>query len=105
MSDSLAQSNISHDAHDLPHIIARDDDAALRQACQQHLLLPSSHSSREFLSPILASAVSAAAIRIAGLLLLHGADPNFRVAEHSGATLLHVAASQRDEAMVSGACF
>jgi hypothetical protein len=104
MSDPLSHSNVSHDALSLPQIIARDDDAALKQACQQIILLPSSHYSREFLSPILASAVSAGAIRIAGFALLHGADPNYRLAENSGATLLHIAASQRDEAMVSGAC-
>jgi hypothetical protein len=87
--------------HSLGSIIHRDDDVALRQSCKEHFLLPSSEASRAFLSPILADAVIAGAIRCAGAVLLHGADPDFHVTEHGCASVLQVAASQRNNEMVS----
>ncbi len=95
--------SVSLDAHPLLTIISRDDDVALKQSCTEHFLLPSSETSRAFLSPLLATAVSAGAIRCAGAVLLHGADPDLRVAEHGCASMLQVAASKRDDAMVRDA--
>jgi hypothetical protein len=93
-------SNVSHDAPLVLSTIARDDDSALKQFCAEHFRLPSSESSRLFLSPILASAVSAGAIRCAGVALLHGADPDFCSTENGRSSLLQVAALRGDAAMV-----
>ena len=91
------------DAHPFLTIISRDDDVALKQSCAEHFTLPSSEASRAFLSPLLAAAVSAGAIRCAGAVLLHGADPDFCITEHASASLLQIAASKCDGAMVSDA--
>jgi hypothetical protein len=103
MSHLLLPSSDSLDAQPFLIIISRDDDVALKQSCKEHFLLPSSEVSRALLSPILAAAVSAGAIRCAGAALLHGADPDFRAAEHGGASMLHIAACRSDDAMVSDA--
>jgi hypothetical protein len=92
---------VTHDALSVHSIISRDDDAALKEFWADHFRLPSSESSRAFLSAILASAVSAGAIRCAGAALLHGADPDFCLAENGGSSLLQVAALQGNSSMVS----
>jgi hypothetical protein len=101
MNPSPLLSIVSIDAPSVLSIIARDDEVALKQFCAEHFRLPSSESSRAFLSPILASAVSAGAIRCAGAALLHGADPDFCSTQDGRTSLLQVAASQCSDAMVS----
>ena len=100
-SQTLLPSNVGVGAHSILAIIARDDASALKQSCTQCFLLPSTEASRASLAPILACAVTTGAVQCAGAALLHGADPNLKLAEQAGATLLHVAASRRDEATVS----
>jgi hypothetical protein len=105
MNSSPFLSNVSIDAPSVLSIIARDDEVALKQFCAEHFRLPSSESSRAFLSPILASAVSAGAIRCAGAALLHGADPDFCSTQDGRTSLLQVAAIQCSDAMVSHSDF
>jgi len=101
-SQIVLPSKVDSDAHlKILPIIGCDDASALKQSCKEHFVLPSTEASRAFLSPILASSVAAGAIQCASAVLLFGAHPNFQAADQGGATLLHLAASRRDEAMVS----
>jgi hypothetical protein len=101
MSTLQLLSNVSHGMPSILQTFARDDDAGLKDFCAEQFRLPSTESSRAFLSQILVHAVSAGAIRCAGAALLHGADPDFCLSEDGGSSLLQVAAMQGNIAMVS----